>query len=283
MTTTKSPPDLLNRADKTLALALSLAHAEVRLHALTAGQVDAIVDPAGKTYLLRSAQEYLLQDQRRLQAMIESTADVIMVVNRAGVILSHNRAVRRVIGYEPEELVGKYLFDLLHEEDFPAVYAAFFNVMEEFQENAVARFRHRVSGGSFRTVEATLGKLRDIASASVVLTLRPIEKPLQAPPDVEHHETASVDATLAKDRFLAMLSHELRTPLMLALLGISELQLNELFAGARPVLAMIRRNLELQARLLDELTDFAGIGQREVRVRSESADAHEAISSVLQV
>jgi len=174
MTPATSSLDILSRSDKALALALSLAHAETRLLALTAGQVDAIVDPIGRTYLLRPAQEHLLQSERRLQNVMESTADVIMVVNRAGVILSHNRSVRRVLGYEREELVGRHLFDLIHEEDLPTVYSAFFNVIEEFIEYATTRFRHLASGGSFRTIEATVGKLRDVNSMSVVLSLRPL-------------------------------------------------------------------------------------------------------------
>ena len=44
-------------ADSAITLALRLAHAESALHALTSGQVDAIVDPSGKPYLLRTAQE----------------------------------------------------------------------------------------------------------------------------------------------------------------------------------------------------------------------------------
>ena len=172
MTPATSSLDILSRADKALALALSLAHAETRLLALTAGQVDAIVDPVGRTYLLRPAQEHLLQRERRLQNVMESTADAIMVVDRGGVILSHNRAVRRVLGYEQEELVGRHLFDLVHKEDWPAVYSAFFNVIEEFQESATTRFRQQVSGGSFHTVEATVGRLRDVTSRSVVFSVR---------------------------------------------------------------------------------------------------------------
>ena len=45
-------------------------------------------DADGKTYLLRPAQEHLLQNERRLDAVLESVADVITVVDRQGAILS---------------------------------------------------------------------------------------------------------------------------------------------------------------------------------------------------
>ena len=51
---TEAPPfHPTHHAGKAAALALRLADAENALHALTSGQVDAIVDPTGRTYLLR--------------------------------------------------------------------------------------------------------------------------------------------------------------------------------------------------------------------------------------
>src|SRR5688572_31024973 len=99
MTTTiqTSLPSLAHRTDKAITLALRLAHAENALLTLTSGQVDAIVDPSGRAYLLRHAQETLRQNERRLQAIIDSAADVITVVNRGGTILSQSPAVTRVL------------------------------------------------------------------------------------------------------------------------------------------------------------------------------------------
>lgn len=181
MTTTAqtSPWPPTPSAEKAVALALRLAHAEHALHAFTSGQVDAIVDPDGKAYLLRPAQENLRQNERRLQALLDSAADVIAVVNRGGAILSLSHAVRRVLGYEPEELVGTLIFDRVHEEDLARLYCAFFRVIEGFDGNGTAQFRHRDRDGSYRLIEATVGKLRDVTPASVVLSLRPITSPMR--------------------------------------------------------------------------------------------------------
>ncbi|CAN5330045.1 hypothetical protein BH09VER1_BH09VER1_49260 [soil metagenome] len=149
-------------ADKTLAFALRLSTAENALTAFTSGQIDAIVDPSGKAYLLRAAQEHL-------------------------------------------------------------------------QKEAALR------------------------------------------------EVLSTQASLAKDRFLAMLSHELRTPLTPCLLGLEILQRDERLAEALPTLAMIRRNIELQGRLLDELVDFITLGQHKVRLKFAPVDAHEAVQFVVEM
>ena len=56
-------------------LALHLAAAENALRAFTQNKVDAIVDPRGGTYLLRPAQEQLRENERWLDAIIESAAN----------------------------------------------------------------------------------------------------------------------------------------------------------------------------------------------------------------
>jgi two-component system, chemotaxis family, CheB/CheR fusion protein len=281
--TLSSPPPLLPQTDRALALALRLAHAENALLALTSGQVDAVVDPGGKTYLLRPAQEQLRQSERRLLAILEGAADVLTVVNRGGVILSQTAAVRRVLGYEPDELIGRRIFDFVHEEDLPLLYFAYFNVIEGFDETATVQFRHSAQDGSWPWLEATVGRLGEATSASVVFSLRRATNPLPPRPEPRVVTTPPTEAAIAKDRFLAMLAHELRTPLTPVLLGVAELDQDERLAEARPVFAMMRRNLELQSRLLEELLDFTTVGQHKVRLRPEPLDAHEHVRYVLEI
>ncbi len=277
-----SPTSQTCRAGNAAALALRLAHAENALHALTSGQIDAIINADGTTYLLRPAQEQLRQNERRLQAIMESVADVITVVSRNGVILSENRAVRWVLGYAPEELVGSVIFKLIHEADMSAVYADFVNVIQGCNDHATVRFRHLTRDGSYCLVEATLGKLHEVSPESVVFSLRPITntRDVIAP---ALPGAAVEQPPQSKDRFLAMLSHELRVPLTPVLLGIYGLQEDTRFSEACPTLAMIRRNIELQLQLLEELNDFAAVGQHKVRLRLEFIDAHEVVHLVLEI
>lgn len=117
------------------------------------------------------------QDERLNRAMLDSIADVVTVVNRGGAILFHNRAVRRVFGYERDELVGSSIFAFIHEEDIPQFYSAFFNVIEGFIENATTQFRHRGCDGTYRAMEASVAILRDVPFAAVVCTFRPVVDP----------------------------------------------------------------------------------------------------------
>ena len=82
-------------------------------------------------------------------------------------------------------------------------------------------------------------------------------------------------ANLAKDRFLAMLSHELRTPLTPVLTSILEVESDDnISAEVRDSLQMIRRNVELEARLIDDLLDLTRISKGKLQLSLEHVDAH---------
>ena len=85
-------------------------------------------------------------------------------------------------------------------------------------------------------------------------------------------------ANQAKDRFLAMLSHELRTPLTPALMAAAELeQRSDLPAPVLEDLAMIRRNIEIEATLIDDLLDLTRISRGKTELTIKPADVHAVV------
>jgi signal transduction histidine kinase/response regulator RpfG family c-di-GMP phosphodiesterase len=91
-------------------------------------------------------------------------------------------------------------------------------------------------------------------------------------------------ANLAKDRFLAMLSHELRTPLTPVLTSVLALESDEnISSEARDSLQMIRRNVELEARLIDDLLDLTKISKGKVQLCLQHVDAHLLLRSALDI
>jgi len=85
-------------------------------------------------------------------------------------------------------------------------------------------------------------------------------------------------ANKAKDQFLAVLSHELRTPLNPILLAASSMLEQMPEPGElRPTLEMIRQNVNLQARLIDDLLDVMRIVRGKMPLHWEVADAHALI------
>jgi len=98
-------------------------------------------------------------------------------------------------------------------------------------------------------------------------------------------QNAAVEAAnRTKDHFLAMLSHELRTPLTPVISALEALEIEP--AQTREVksaLAMIRRNVELETQLIDDLLDFTRITKDKLQLRFAPVDAHVAISNVAEM
>lgn len=88
-------------------------------------------------------------------------------------------------------------------------------------------------------------------------------------------------ASEAKDRFLAMLSHELRTPLTPVLAAVTSLDTGTLQSGRlRDILSMIRRNIELEARLIDDLLDMTRISRGKLSLEMSVVDLHAVVREV---
>ncbi len=88
----------------------------------------------------------------------------------------------------------------------------------------------------------------------------------------------------AKDQFLAMLSHELRTPLTPVLASALALESEPaLPQDIHESLQMIRRNVELEARLIDDLLDLTRIERGKVQLNFEVVDAHTLLQNVLEI
>ncbi len=107
---------------------------------------------------------------------------------------------------------------------------------------------------------------------------RKIEKELLA--QKEKAEAANA----AKDRFLANLSHELRTPLTPVLIwagGLSDQP------GLPPEieegLEMVCRNIELEARLIDDLLDLTRIARGKIKLQKRKADAHDLLRHAIDI
>jgi two-component system CheB/CheR fusion protein len=95
---------------------------------------------------------------------------------------------------------------------------------------------------------------------------------------------AAEHANAAKDQFLAVLSHELRTPLTPALAAASALEHDpDVPAEVRGDIEMIRRNIDLEARLIDDLLDLTRISRGKLQVVKQTVDVHRLVDQVLEI
>jgi signal transduction histidine kinase/ActR/RegA family two-component response regulator len=100
--------------------------------------------------------------------------------------------------------------------------------------------------------------------------------------NVELQEKAR--SNLAKDQFLAMLSHELRTPLTPVLASALALEHEKASPeNMQESLQIIRRNVELEARLIDDLLDLTRVSKGKVQLNFEIVDAHTLLRNAIEI
>lgn len=101
---------------------------------------------------------------------------------------------------------------------------------------------------------------------------------------LEGAERVALEANRAKDYFIASLSHELRAPLAPVLIAISALKSGELPPEEVAHLCdIIRRNVKIQARLIDDLLDVSRIAANKLRVERRPTDIHRAALEALEM
>src|SRR3984893_4654473 len=93
-----------------------------------------------------------------------------------------------------------------------------------------------------------------------------------------------INANAAKDQFLALLSHELRNPLTPVIAMVGELEANTPESPqVRQALEVIRRNVELEARLIDDLLDVTRIAKGKLQLSFEVVSAHEILRRAYEI
>lgn len=90
--------------------------------------------------------------QRRFQAIVENTSNLVTVLDQEGFARYISPKMEDLLGYSPTDLVGEDLFDLVHPEDREATYAELERCLEAGHARAEYRIQHE--DGSWRRFES---------------------------------------------------------------------------------------------------------------------------------
>ena len=98
---------------------------------------------------------------------------------------------------------------------------------------------------------------------------------------LERQKSLVESANRTKDNFLAMLSHELRTPLTPVVLALETLQARWPDEEANSALEMIRRNVDVESHLIDDLLDITRISKGKLELSMKTLDAHAEVNQAV--
>jgi PAS domain S-box-containing protein len=221
----------------------------------------------------RRAAQALAESETRFRGIFESANEGIWMLDEQARTTLVNPRMAEMLGYRPEEMVGRHKWDFLFVEDRPQFEALFERRRAGLSEHTDVRFRHR-DGREVWTLMAArpvFGERGEFRGALDLFTDITERKRL----DEELHRRAEelAEAGRRKDDFLALLGHELRNPLAPIRTAVSLLELKEndpaVVAEARD---MIGRQAAQMTRLVDELLDAGRIARGKVQLRRERLD-----------
>jgi PAS domain S-box-containing protein len=210
----------------------------------------------------------------------------IYLLDPNGNIITWNTGAEKIKGYSTEEIIGKN-FASFYTADEVAAGKPQRNLREASRRGYIRDqgLRVRKDGSTFEA-EVVITTLRDetgeIRGFSKVT--RDITDQIRTR-EFEAEKIAAQKASKAKDDFLAALSHELRTPLTPALAAATYLQDNseKLPPEFAEDIEIIKRNVQLQARLIDDLLDLTRIARGKLHLELEDCDAHAIIENALEI
>jgi PAS domain S-box-containing protein len=147
-----------------------------------------------------------------------------------------------------------------------------------------------MSGGELFGVLVFLGSRRTVPNAALQAMMSAVCSELgqfllrrRAELELVQAKEAAEAANQAKDQFLATLSHELRTPLTPVLALVTSLAEDPRAEELRSEMVTIRRNVELEARLIDDLLDLTRISRGKLDLHREVVDARKVVEHTIEI
>jgi PAS domain S-box-containing protein len=236
----------------------------------------------------KQAERQLHDVSQRLKSHVENSPVAVVEFDTHLRITLWTEAAERLFGWTAEEICGKSMWELpwIHPDDRPSV--------EQVAEDLLAGNRGKLThpnrnvrkDGSVIYCEWYNSALHDendrlVSIFSLVLD---VTERVQAEAALQSAKAAAEQANRAKDQFLAVLSHELRTPLTPVTATVAAMEADpDLPADLRDDVVMIRRNIELETRLIDDLLDLSRVTTGKLRLHPQPTSFHRLIEHVLQM
>ena len=233
---------------------------------------------------MRGAQASLEQSRQRYADLYDFAPIGYITLDAQGLIEEINLTATASVGLERSMVLGTPLLVYVVESDRQALLDHLRKCRTESSALVESELRLRHATGRLIPVRLSSrhedtrdhGRFR-----TVIVDLTERQEAERERVEVARRQAADQAASQAKDRFLATLSHELRTPLTPVLAEVSAMEdRRDLPPDLRHAIHLIRRNIELETQLVDDLLDLTRIGSGKLRFTLGVVDAHSVVQEV---
>ena len=121
------------------------------------------------------------ESEHLFYSLIQNSSDIITILKDDGIISYESPSLTRLLGYAPDELIGRNAFELVHPDDLQKIRDAFAEVIRNPDGLLSAQFRFRHKDGSWRVLEATgSNQLQNAMVSGIVVNSRDVTKRIKA-------------------------------------------------------------------------------------------------------
>jgi len=228
---------------------------------------------------LKNFENALKESEGNWRALAENAPDIIMQVDRKGVIHYINRMLE---GFKLEGVLGSTVYDFTPLDYHPLMKQSLRQVFRTAKPRSVEVVGPTAEGED-RWYSTRIGPLmRNDKVVSTIWITTDITETKQA----EKHLLASValaeETAKLKDEFLANVSHEIRTP-MNGIIGMTDLLLQTPLGEKQKDFALtIKESSNILIRIINDLLDLSKIGAKKVKLKKENFIIHHTLESIIQ-
>jgi len=252
-------------------------------------RLPVVIERALREVAERDAREAVERQLREADATYARVVDAlddyaVILLDAQGLVRDWNRGASLIFGLSREQALGGPLARIFTPADRAAgVVEAELEAARRRGSASDDRWLQRADGSLMRA-DGVLTALRGDGGAvtGFCKIVRDVTRAYETAAALQAAKDEAERANRAKDRFLAVLSHELRTPLAPV---ASAAQLLEQKASVpdeyRALLPMIRRNVALEARLIEDLLDVTAISDEKIQLHLAPVDLRDVLVLVL--
>jgi PAS domain S-box-containing protein len=200
----------------------------------------------------RKLERQLLQQEEFRRRLLESFPDLILVVDLQERYTFVSSRVRDLLGYRPEDLLGKKISEA--EDHSPELAGLYSDVASGGKVFGSAEYSARHRDGSWRTMRASASQFFDADSklGGVIVSVRDITTERKLEQQIVQSERLA-----AMGAMIGGVAHELNNPLT-SILGVSELlQDSQTTDTARKQIGILQQQARRAAEIVHNLTYFA--------------------------
>ncbi len=211
------------------------------------------------------------------RSLIENSPDAISVIDAQGEILYGSSSTTRILGYRPEELLGRNCMDLIHPDDQGHSTQALREVLAKPPGPLKWDARVRRKDGNYFWVESTVSNLlEEIEVQAIVMHQRDINALKAAEVERQQHAEELARSNLRLEEFAHLAAHDLREPLrMISAYTQLLVRRTEMDGNATQIAELIVAGAERMSSLINDLLSFASTGKHEP---PRSIDLQQAIA-----